>query len=116
MTDADLKLYGKGEPRMYEDLEKDHLRLEARLDRDCRIKELEAQLEKVEEPALRIIQWCEAYPLDIFPEPDFKLARKGLESVGITMDAVSASCMRRVIDGISGYAKQLQAILENKDV
>jgi len=47
VTNADLKLYGKGEPKMYEDLEKDHLRLEARLDRDCRIKELEAQLDAI---------------------------------------------------------------------
>ena len=78
------------------------------------VEELEAQLDAVRDPAERIKQWCEAYPLDIFPEPDFKLARKGLESVGITMDAVSASCMRRVVDGISKYADQLIKALESK--
>ena len=76
---------------------------------------LKGQLDAVRDPAERIKQWCEAYPLDIFPEPDFKLARKGLESVGITMDAVSASCMRRVVDGISKYADQLQQALGEND-
>lgn len=42
-------------------------------------------------------QWAEAYPLDIFPEPDLKKVRAALEGVGITLDAVSASSMRHVI-------------------
>jgi len=69
-------------------------------------------LEKVRDTAHRISQWCDAYPLDIFPEPDFKLARKGLKSVGITMDAVSASNMRHVLKGITGYAKELESALK----
>jgi hypothetical protein len=75
----------------------------------------ESALAEVVEPAGRIRDWCGAYPLDVFPEPDFKLARKGLKSVGITMDQVSASNMRHVLNGITEYSDQLQAILEKHD-
>lgn len=44
-----------------------------------------------------ILNWAKAYPLEVFPEPDMKKARMGLASVGITLDAVSASNMRHVI-------------------
>lgn len=53
----------------------------------------------------RIISWCNAYPLDIFPEPDFKKARELLESGGITLDSVSASNMRHVINGFRELAQ-----------
>jgi hypothetical protein len=53
----------------------------------------------------RIVQWADAYPLDIFPEPDFKRVRELLAAGGITVDAVSASCMRRVIEGVGNIAK-----------
>lgn len=53
----------------------------------------------------RIVQWSEAYPVDVFPEPDFKKARELLEAGGITLDAVSASCMRHVVDGVGGIAR-----------
>ena len=79
---------------------------------EATIKAQNDALEKVRDTAHRISQWCAAYPLDIFPEPDFKLARKGLKSVGITMDAVSASNMRHVLKGITGYAKELESALK----
>jgi hypothetical protein len=53
----------------------------------------------------RCIQWSEAYPLNIFPEPDLKQARLLLEAGGITLDAVSASAMRRVVNGIGKIAR-----------
>lgn len=58
------------------------------------------QIERYEETLARIDQWCEAYPLDVFPEPDWKKASALLNAGGITMDAVSASCMRHVLTGI----------------
>jgi hypothetical protein len=66
-------------------------------DQQNRIEELEAALQ-------RIVQWSEAYPLDIFPEPDWKKARSLLEAGGITLDAVSAHCMRHVIEGVGKIA------------
>jgi hypothetical protein len=62
-------------------------------------------IEKYEEALERIVQWSEAYPLDIFPEPDFKRARELLQAGGISLDAVAASCMRRVVEGVGKIAR-----------
>ena len=45
----------------------------------------------------RIRQWCDAYPEDIFLEPDFKKVAILLNAGGISLDAVSASYMRRTL-------------------
>lgn len=65
--------------------------------------------EDLEEALQRIVQWSEAYPLDIFPEPDLKKARELLAAGGITLDAISAHCMRHVIDGVGKIARQALA-------
>jgi hypothetical protein len=67
---------------------------------------LRDRLDRYEDALQRIVQWSEAYPLDIFPEPDWKSARKLLEAGGITLDAVAASCMRRVVEGVGRIAKE----------
>ena len=69
------------------------------------IAQLEAKCAKapegwalVQEEAIEHInQWAKAYPLDMFPEPDFEKAREALATVGIALDSVSASNMRHVI-------------------
>ena len=48
----------------------------------------------------QIRNWCDAYPLEVFPEPDFKKARRLLEAGGMTIDAISASNMRHVLRGV----------------
>lgn len=53
--------------------------------------------ERLEDFREWVEMWAEAYPLDIFPEPDMKKARDALTGAGLTLDAVSASCMRHVI-------------------
>jgi hypothetical protein len=63
----------------------------------ARIATLEAAQETLADALERIDKWAKAYPLDIFPEPDFKRVRELLEAGGITLDAVSASNMRHVI-------------------
>ena len=74
------------------------------------ITELEAKLAAAEKVISDIHQWCDAYPVDVFPEPDFELVRIALESRGLTVaddeseddavDAVSASNMRHVLNGV----------------
>ncbi len=59
-----------------------------------------------EEALQRIVQWSEAYPLDIFPEPDLVKAHALLKAGGMTLDAISASCMRRVIEGVGKIARE----------
>jgi len=62
------------------------------------------RIDELEEALHRIVQWSEAYPLDIFPEPDLKKARALLEAGGITLDAISAHCMRHVVEGLGKIA------------
>jgi hypothetical protein len=61
--------------------------------------------ERLEEALQRIAQWCEAYPIEMFPEPDFKRAAELLRAGGITLDAISASCMRHCVEGIGKIAR-----------
>lgn len=58
------------------------------------------RIDKLEDALQKIKNWADAYPLDIFPEPDFKKAHKILTAEGMTLDAISASAMRHVITGV----------------
>jgi hypothetical protein len=66
----------------------------------------------LEEALQRIVQWSEAYPLAVFPEPDFKCAAELLQAGGLTLDAVCASCMRHVVLGVGEIARQALAQAE----
>jgi hypothetical protein len=72
-----------------------------------RIEALEAALEEIE-------SWSRAYPLKIFPEPDWKKATELLKAGGITMDAVSAHCMRHVVEGVGKIARAALAPEQDK--
>lgn len=61
--------------------------------------------DRYEEALRRIVAWSEAYPLANFPEPDWHKAREALQAAGITLDAISASNMRHVIDGDGKIAR-----------
>lgn len=67
--------------------------------RSDRIDQLETALQRIE-------QWSQAYPLSVFPEPDLKKARVLLEAGGITLDAISAHCMRHVVTGVGEIARE----------
>jgi hypothetical protein len=68
------------------------------------------RLERYEDALQAIVQWSEAYPLDVFPEPDWKKAAELLRAGGITLDAVSASCMRHVIEHVGKIAREALAV------
>lgn len=59
-----------------------------------------SELEELQDKIHRIKTWINAYPLDVFPEPDFKKAHEILQQHGMTLDAISASNMRHVLNGI----------------
>jgi vacuolar-type H+-ATPase subunit H len=83
-------------------------------DRDERVRELyEANDEnqKLREAIEFVDNWCKAYPLKNFPEPDFKKAHKILKEHGMTIDAISASNMRHVVKRVR---EELQKALEDK--
>ena len=67
---------------------------------------LEAERDALVEAMDEIIQWANAYPLDVFPEPDLEKAHELLKAGGMTLDAVSASGMRRVLDGVVKIAEK----------
>ena len=73
------------------------------------VKEYEAlqrQVEGLREALGAIVGWSEAYPLDVFPEPNFKKAHQLLKAGGMTLDAISASSMRHVVEGVGKIAKE----------
>ena len=62
------------------------------------VADLEARLSKTEEALEQIVEWSKAYPIDVFPEPDFEKVAKVLKDNGMTLDAVSAS-NRTIVTG-----------------
>jgi hypothetical protein len=70
------------------------------------VERLETRDDRREEALQRIVRWSEAYPLEVFPEPDMAYARALLARGGITLDAVSASAMRHVLKGAADIARK----------
>lgn len=62
--------------------------------------------DKMEEALQSIEAWSRAYPLSVFPEPDFKKAAEVLKANGMTLDAISASNMRHVITTVAEIARK----------
>ena len=59
-----------------------------------------AECERLNDTLDKLVQWSDAYPIAVFPEPDFLKAQKVLSENGMTLDAISASNMRHVIKGV----------------
>jgi len=70
------------------------------MQRHSRYIQAAKQIEELTDKMHKIKTWCEAYPITIFPEPDFKKAHEILKQNGMTLDAISASNMRHVLSGI----------------
>jgi hypothetical protein len=68
--------------------------------------------DRLEEALTAIVAWSRAYPLKVFPEPDFAKAAELLKAGGMTLDAISASNMRHVVEGVGKIAR---AALEPKE-
>lgn len=67
---------------------------------DTDTDQLSAENERLMETIELLQNWVNAYPLDVFPEPDLKLARKLLTDGGVSYDALNAYSMRHVINGV----------------
>jgi hypothetical protein len=70
------------------------------------IERLRTDNDRLTEALEQIAEWARAYPLTVFPEPDFVKARALLEAGGITLDAVSASNMRHVVTEVAAIARR----------
>jgi hypothetical protein len=54
----------------------------------------------------RIMQWAEAYPVTVFPKPDWPKVAEALHANGLSLDQVSADCMRHVVEGVARIARE----------
>jgi hypothetical protein len=64
--------------------------------------------EELIEALERIVQWADAYPTRIFPEPteeQYKLAHELLKAHGMTLDAFCASMGRHCLKGVGDIAR-----------
>jgi len=52
----------------------------------------------------QILQWCMAFPIEYFPEPDMKLVRELLSAGGVSLGAVTASSQRICLEGVGSIA------------
>jgi len=71
-----------------------------RIESQKRKAELQERVNELEEAMDKIVQWSKAYPLSVFPEPDFKKAAQALKDYGMTLDTISAANMRHVLNGV----------------
>jgi len=69
------------------------------------IEHLNQVIEEKDEALRLIANWAEAYPLEVFPEPDLKRAEEVLSQNGLSLTAISASAMRHVITSCAEIAR-----------
>jgi len=96
MNETEVALRKKLDEKQYEiDVLKDALK-----DREDGIAFLREELKDLQNKMYRIRTWIDAYPVKIFSEPDFEKAHKVLTKHGMTLDSISASNMRQVLNGL----------------
>jgi hypothetical protein len=64
------------------------------------VQQLRTQLSECQSKLHKINQWCKAYPLDVFPEPDLAVADIILKAHGMGVSSIGASAMRHVLNGL----------------
>lgn len=57
----------------------------------------------------RIRNWCDAYPIEVFPDQDLEKANSVLAEAGISMSAMHGQWARHIMDGIAAIAGKARA-------
>jgi len=70
-----------------------------------KLEDAEAELARLREALGRIVGWSDAYPTQVFPEPDFARAAAALSAAGLSLDVVAASNMRYATKGCGEIAR-----------
>lgn len=76
---------------------------------------MDEHIKQLKKALQRIANWGDAYPPDIFPEPDdayYKRAHEVLTANGMSLDRLSAAAMRHVVHGVAKIAKNALAKTE----
>lgn len=71
----------------------------------CPLCRANAATEAAQEALEQILAWAEAYPIEVFPEPDWKRSAEVLKAAGLSLDRISASNMRHVITRVAELAR-----------
>ena len=100
---ARLEAIKKAVERWTQWLEEDVAGAKQILDLDTKTAMRDKELEAKQVALDKIENWCKAYPLEAFPEPDLKKAAKVLKAAGMTLDCISASNARHVLRGIQKH-------------
>ena len=62
---------------------------------------------ELEDVLRQIYNWTQAYPIQLFSEPDMEKANELLRSGGIWMDQVAGHILRHTLDDIAEIAKSV---------
>lgn len=65
------------------------------------------RIEQLEAALTRILEWADAYPLQVFPKVDEDYAKRAHEVLtahGMTLDRLSADAMRHCLRGVRRIA------------
>lgn len=57
----------------------------------------------------RIRAWCDAYPIEVFPDQDLEKANTVLAEAGISMSAMHGQWARHIMSGIASIAGKAKA-------
>jgi hypothetical protein len=76
---------------------------------------MKAEIERLRAALERIREWADAYPLDVFPEPDLAKVNEVLKEAGLSLGAVSASKMRHFISCVGIFARVALSTKEKQD-
>lgn len=59
----------------------------------------------------RLSSWAKAYPLSVFPKPDLIRVNEVLKAAGLSLDSVSAECMRHVATKLDELFQPVRAAM-----
>jgi len=62
--------------------------------------------ERLRDALEKIDKWAEAYPIEVFQEPDWERAEVVLREAGMSLTAISAANMRFVLQGVQKIARE----------
>jgi len=74
--------------------------------------------EELEDALQRIVRWADAYPMDIFHEPNSDECHRAhllLTANGMTLDAFSASMGRHCLKGVGNIARGALTAAEREE-
>jgi hypothetical protein len=72
-------------------------------------EEQEARMNRLAKALAIIMVWADAYPLNVFPEPDEEYCRQAgelLQAGGLSLDRLSAATARHVVTGVARIARE----------